>query len=87
MKKVLAVLPAALLCGALTVSAAETKDVTMAFCTWTGYSPMFIAQENGYFEEEGVNVDIQVIEDESTYAAPPSTPSWRRRSIRRIWPG
>ena len=69
MKKVLAVLPAALLCGALTVSAAETKDVTMAFCTWTGYSPMFIAQENGYFEEAGVNVDIQVIEDESTYAA------------------
>ena len=69
MKKVLAVLPAALLYGALTVSAAETKDVTMAFCTWTGYSPMFIAQENGYFEEAGVNVDIQVIEDESTYAA------------------
>ena len=51
MKRVLAVLPAALLCGAMTVSAAETKDVTMAFCTWTGYSPMFIAQENGYFDE------------------------------------
>ena len=26
------------------------SDVTMAFCTWTGYSPMFIALEYGYFE-------------------------------------
>ncbi|MCD7954147.1 MAG: ABC transporter substrate-binding protein [Lachnospiraceae bacterium] len=70
MKKRFAVLPmAALLYGALTVSAAETTDITMAFCTWTGYSPMFIAQENGYFEEAGLNVDIQIIEDESTYAA------------------
>ena len=62
-------LPVALLCSSMTVSAGETKDVTMAFCTWTGYSPMFIAQEKGYFEEAGLNVDIQVIEDESTYAA------------------
>ncbi|MBQ7372455.1 MAG: ABC transporter substrate-binding protein, partial [Blautia sp.] len=49
--------------------AAETTDVTMAFCTWTGYAPMFIAKELGYFEEAGINMDIQVIEDESTYAA------------------
>ena len=49
--------------------AEETTDVTMAFCTWTGYAPMFIAQELGYFEEAGINMDIQVIEDESTYAA------------------
>ncbi|MDO4321330.1 MAG: ABC transporter substrate-binding protein [Lachnospiraceae bacterium] len=68
MKKLAAILPVALLSSALTVSAAETKDVTMAFCTWTGYSPMFIAQEKGYFEEAGLNMDIQVIEDESTYA-------------------
>ncbi|MGN0413754.1 MAG: ABC transporter substrate-binding protein, partial [Lachnospiraceae bacterium] len=45
------------------------NDVTMAFCTWTGYSPMFIALENGYFEEAGINMDIQVIEDESTYTS------------------
>ena len=44
-------------------------NVTMAFCTWTGYAPMFIAKGNGYFEEAGLNMDIQVIEDESTYAA------------------
>ena len=67
--RVMMALPAALLCASLTAFAGETTDVTMAFCTWTGYSPMFIAQEKGYFEEAGLNVDIQVIEDESTYAA------------------
>ena len=56
-----ATVPAALLAGSLTAMAAETKDVTMAFCTWTGYSPMFIAKEQGYFEDAGLNMDIQVI--------------------------
>lgn len=69
MKKLLAMVPAALICCAMSAGAAETTDVTMAFCTWTGYAPMFIAQEQGYFEEAGINMDIQVIEDESTYAA------------------
>lgn len=63
------VLSAAILAPAASAYAAETKDVTMAFCTWTGYAPMFIAKELGYFEEAGINMDIQVIEDESTYAA------------------
>lgn len=67
--KLMMVLPAAILCSSLTAFGGETTDVTMAFCTWTGYSPMFIAQEKGYFAEAGLNVDIQVIEDESTYAA------------------
>lgn len=71
MKKtgIMMLLPAALLCTSMTAFAEDTKDVTMAFCTWTGYSPMFIAKEQGYFEEAGLNMDIQVIEDESTYAA------------------
>lgn len=47
----------------------ELTDVSMAFCTWTGYSPMFIAKEKGYFEDAGINMDIQIIEDESTYAS------------------
>lgn len=69
-KKVFAAMLAAAVAAApFAVSAEESKDVTMAFCTWTGYSPMFIAQEEGYFEEAGLNVDIQIIEDESTYAA------------------
>ena len=64
-----AALTAALLAGSASVQAQETQDVTMAFCTWTGYAPMFIAQEMGYFEEAGINMNIEIIEDESTYAA------------------
>ena len=64
-----AVLFAALLAGTISVSADEKEDVTMAFCTWTGYAPMFIAKELGYFDDAGINMDIQIIEDESTYAA------------------
>lgn len=47
----------------------DMTKVTMTFCTWTGYAPMFIAQEQGYFEAAGIDMDIQVIEDESTYAS------------------
>ena len=47
----------------------DLEKVSMAFCTWTGYSPMFIALEKGYFEEAGIDMDIQVIEDESTYTS------------------
>lgn len=60
---------AAVMLAAVPAAAQETQEVTMAFCTWTGYAPMFIAQEKGYFEEAGIDMTIQVIEDESTYAA------------------
>ena len=65
--KVLMILMALLM--ATTACAEGLTEVTMAFCTWTGYAPMFIAQSNGYFEDAGLKMDIQVIEDESTYAA------------------
>ena len=69
-KRVLpAVISTALLAGAFTVPAAAQEDVTMAFCTWTGYAPMFIAKELGYFDDAGINMNIEIIEDESTYAA------------------
>ena len=35
---------------------------TISFTTWIGYAPMFIADEKGIFEKNGVDVDIQVIE-------------------------
>ena len=47
----------------------KEQKVSMAFCTWTGYSPMFIAKEKGYFSDAGIDMDIQVIEDESTYTS------------------
>ena len=66
----MAVMATSLLTGCGSKSAdKDLKKVSMAFCTWTGYSPMFIALENGYFKEAGIDMDIQVIEDESTYTS------------------
>ncbi|MBR0381602.1 MAG: ABC transporter substrate-binding protein [Eubacterium sp.] len=81
MKKKLSLLLAAVMvvmllagCGGGNAASESTgtdgnKKVTMAFCTWTGYAPMFIAQKQGYFKDAGIDMEIQVIEDESTYAS------------------
>ena len=71
LRKVLfpATIASVLAAGTISVPAAGAEDVTMAFCTWTGYAPMFIAKELGYFEDAGINMNIEIIEDESTYAA------------------
>lgn len=72
MKRTMKLAAAMLVMAMLLTSAALAEaltPVTMAFCTWTGYAPMFIAQQKGYFEEAGIDMNIQVIEDESTYAA------------------
>lgn len=42
---------------------------TAAFCTWAGYAPLFIAQDQGYFAEKGYDCEIIILEDESTYGA------------------
>lgn len=75
-KKILAALLVAVLCismlagcGSGKAQKNEKQNVSMAFCTWTGYSPMFIAKEKGYFDEAGINMDIKIIEDESTYTS------------------
>lgn len=41
----------------------------IAFCTWAGYAPIYIAIKNGYFEEYGYQAEAVIMEDESTYGA------------------
>ena len=36
----------------------EVSTVGMGIQPWLGYGPWYIAQENGYFEDEGVDVEI-----------------------------
>ncbi len=50
-------------------SSADTKEMTIAFCTWAGYAPLFIAVDQGYFADYGYDVNIVIMEDESTYGA------------------
>lgn len=38
------------------------NHIGVGFNTWVGYGPFYIAQERGYFSEEGLRVDLQRIE-------------------------
>ena len=40
------------------------RPFRIAIVTWVGYGPFYIAQEKGYYEEEGIDVKIVKIEDE-----------------------
>ena len=42
---------------------AEAKTLRLAHSTWVGYGPFYIAKEKGYFKEEGVDIDLVVMED------------------------
>jgi NitT/TauT family transport system substrate-binding protein len=50
-------------------SAAEPVEITIGFCTWIGYAPLYIAQKKGFFEKYGVKPTLTIIEDESQYAS------------------
>ncbi|MDM5206368.1 ABC transporter substrate-binding protein [Cytobacillus kochii] len=38
----------------------EPLKVTLP--TWTGYGPLFLAKEKGYFEENGIDVELSIVE-------------------------
>jgi NitT/TauT family transport system substrate-binding protein len=37
--------------------------ITIAHSTWVGYGPLYIARDKGFFKENGVDVDLVVMED------------------------
>lgn len=41
----------------------KEKTLKVAIITWVGYGPVYVAQEKGFFNEEGLNVEITKIED------------------------
>jgi NitT/TauT family transport system substrate-binding protein len=42
---------------------AAAEKLKFAHSTWVGYGPLYIAQEKGYFKDEGLDVELIVIED------------------------
>ena len=46
-----------------TLAAAEPFKIVHT--TWVGYGPLYLARDLGYFEEEGVDVELVVIEEKS----------------------
>jgi len=47
----------------VTGSAQAADPIKIAFPTWVGDGPFFLAQEKGYFAEQGVEVELQIMED------------------------
>lgn len=43
-------------------SADELTTLRIALPTWVGYGPLYVAQEKGFFEDEGLNVELSIIE-------------------------
>jgi NitT/TauT family transport system substrate-binding protein len=48
---------------------AAAEPLRIGHSTWVGYGPFYIAQEQGYYTEEGVEVQLTVIEDTSARMA------------------
>lgn len=44
---------------------AQAELLVLGHSTWVGYGPFYIARDKGYFEEEGVEVKLQVMENTS----------------------
>jgi len=50
--------------GGLSGTAPASADtITIAHSTWVGYGPLYIARDKGFFKENGVDVDLVVMED------------------------
>ena len=52
-----------------TVAAAEAGTMRLGMTTWVGYGPMFLARDKGFFKENGLDVELQIIEDAALYMA------------------
>jgi NitT/TauT family transport system substrate-binding protein len=40
----------------------EPANLRLAVSSWVGYGPLWLAEERGFFDEEGVNVDLSLVE-------------------------
>lgn len=61
------------ICTLRQTPAPEKKPLTVGLVTWIGYAPIYIADSKGYFRDQGVQVDIKVMDGagqrEAAYAA------------------
>lgn len=49
--------------GMVAPGTASAESFKLAFSTWVGYGPFYIAQDKGYFKDEGVDVELVKMED------------------------
>ncbi len=46
-------------------SYAQAGKIRIGFTTWVGYGPLFLARDLGYFKDNGVDVELKIIEEGS----------------------
>ncbi len=51
------------LAGLLAAGAAKADPLKIGHSTWVGYGPLYIARDKGFFKDEGLDVELVVIED------------------------
>ena len=54
---------AAMVSALALASAAEAGTLKLGHSTWVGYGPFYIARDKGFFKEEGVDVELVIMED------------------------
>lgn len=47
----------------------QAGTLRLGMTTWVGYGPMFLARDKGFFKENGLDVELQIIEDAALYMA------------------
>lgn len=59
----------ALAAAMVSTAPADAGTMRLGMTTWVGYGPMFLARDKGFFKENGLDVDLRIIEDASIYMA------------------
>ena len=54
---------------AITAIPASAGTMRLGMTTWVGYGPMFLARDKGFFKENGLDVELRIIEDAAIYMA------------------
>lgn len=59
----------AIVFGMSYAATADAGEMRLGMTTWVGYGPMFLARDKGFFKENGLDVELQIIEDAALYMA------------------
>lgn len=54
---------------AITAIPASAGTMRLGMTTWVGYGPMFLARDKGFFKENGLDIELRIIEDAAIYMA------------------
>ncbi|HEY9846838.1 MAG TPA: ABC transporter substrate-binding protein [Candidatus Caenarcaniphilales bacterium] len=50
-------------------SSASDTSASLGITTWVGYAPLYIAQEKGFFRQQGLDLTVQVFSSDTTASA------------------